>query len=324
MGQALIKGKRPGLLAPGGTIGCLAVGSAMEPGLVEQGIRYLERLGFKVRIELDPSAAYGSSEFLFSSDTAERRAEALKRLLADPEVGLIMACRGGYGTVEMLPLLGACAELDVTSPRAVVGFSDATALLCALYGHPSLQVVHGPSLSTTARAERDPAAKASVEALIDYLAGTQIDIGSDVNLVHLSGESQCAGPLFGGNLSILLSLLGTPWEVALDDCVLFLEEIKEAPYRVHRMLTQLKLAGRLDKLAGVLLGDFSECVHPSNQGPTLTEVVQDVFQGSKLPVFSGFPAGHGDYNYPIPLGSVLRINEASLEVEGPSGVDCAD
>jgi len=120
------------------------------------------------------------------------------------------------------------------------------------------------------------------------------------------------GSVMGGNLSVLVSLLGTPWQVDFDDKILFLEEVGEKPYRVHRALMQLKHAGCLDSLRGVMLGQFINCNHKTGDGPDLDYCFRDIWSDSSIPVYRGVPSGHGDENYALPFGVPTLIDEEGI------------
>ena len=134
-------------------------------------------------------------------------------------------------------------------------------------------------------------------------------------LVHVKGAKRFAGEIVGGNLSILASMLGTPWQVSGKGKIIFLEEVGEGPYRVHRLLLQMKLAGFFKDAAGVMLGEFTKCEHPEKLGPTIDQVIEDIFADVDAPLVRGLPCGHGKRNLPLPYAKatvsqgVLRFEE---------------
>lgn len=298
-------------LKNGDMLGVIALSAACEKERFERGVNCLTAMGFSVRVALDPCINYGRDTHLFSSDSAEARAAALMELFADGQVAAIIAARGAYGALEVLPHLD--FKLIAEAPKPVVGFSDVTAILVALYQQSSLGVVHGPSIeSAFSKAHADEGARLSSAAIVSYLKGEVINPLQSLTLKHMCGGLQTEGPLIGGNLSVLASLLGTPWEPNLDGHILFLEEVGEKPYRIHRLLMQLKLSGKLKRLAGVLLGDFLDCRY--EHGPQLSDVIHDVFDGLKYPVFAGLAAGHAGVNLPVPLGLRAVIKDAKIEL----------
>jgi len=292
-------------LTPGDTIGVLALSSPCNPERISKGIEHLKAQGFKVKVALDPAAAYGKDTFLFASDTPEKRAAALTDLFVDDSVKVIISARGAYGSAEILPHLD--FKKISKHPKPLVGFSDVTALLVPLVEKGKIPAIHGPMVSgALAEAENDSAAAASVAKLLGLLSGEISNPLKDITLTKLKEGKNQEGFILGGSLSTLVSLLGTPWEPELHNAILFLEEKSERPYKIHRMLLQLKQAGKLDKLSGMLLGDFIDCEHAS--GPDVWAVIKSVVQGFDFPVFSGMPSGHGKLNLPILFGKFINID----------------
>jgi muramoyltetrapeptide carboxypeptidase len=308
--QELLKGQK---LKVGDTLGVIGLSSPCEPERFSRGLKFLEGMGFKAKVELDPCLNYGSSETLFSCPDARAAAEALTRLFIDPEVKAIISARGGYGSARVLPYLD--FKLLRRHPKPFCGFSDSSAIILALYHKAALGSIHGPSLeSAFSKAAQDAQAKSSAEALIDLLTGRNVNPFSGAQFKLLCGAGHGQGPLCGGNLSTLVSLLGTPYAPALDGHILFFEEIGERPYRIHRMLLQLKLAGLLSKLGGVLLGNFHECDHPQAQGPDLLKVIREVCADAAYPVYMRAGFGHHGVNLPLPLGIKARLDGNKLEI----------
>lgn len=301
-------------LRKGQLIGIIALSSACEESRFQRGVAFLESLGFKTRIALEPCKSFGKTDFLFSSDGPKARAAAFKELLEDNDVRAIIAARGAYGSMEVLPEL----ELRVARgmPKPMIGFSDTTAILSACQSAGWATAVHGPSVeSAFSRAAENAEARHSAEMVLEYLEGRIANPFAKVTLESVCGAAACAGPLRGGNLSILSSLMGTPWEPDFSGQILFLEETGERPYRIHRMLLQMKLAGKFIKLKGVVLGDFINCDHPKGLGPSVHDVLRNVFKEYGFPVVGHIPAGHGNLNFPLPLGVVARIQDWKLELE---------
>jgi len=307
-----------GKLKQGSTIGIIALSSPCERVRFEAGLQVLQQLGYKTRVALDPCKHYGSDEFMFSSDSKEARVKALEEFFVDSSVDAIFSARGAYGSFELLSLLN--FDLIAKHPKPLVGFSDTTALLMAIYQRTGLITVHGPSIEGAfSKAERIPAARQSAMALLSYLSGTLKNPFFDVKLKQLCGRVDSArGRLIGGNLSVLSAMLSTPWEPDFDEGVLFIEEIGERPYRVHRMLTQMKAAGKFHNLKGVVCGSFRNCEHPNGSGPDLEKVMLDIFSEYNFPTFSKAPFGHEDLNLPVPLGVCAQIKDNRLELLEPS------
>lgn len=302
---------KPPRLQVGGTIGVIALSSPCRPNLLEAGIKHIQALGFKTKVALSPAAAYGKSDHLFSSDSAAARVRGLEELFEDPEVGAVIAVRGAYGSMEILPHIKH-GKLSAT-PKIVAGFSDMTAVLLALYQSGGLTAIHGPMVAGAfANAHNHSHHQRSVDALLAMLRGELSNPFQGLTFEGLGKVKDGQGVLVGGSLTTLISLLGTPWEIDTTDKILFLEDVGEKPYAVARMLMQLKLAGKLDALGGLLLGDFKDCGAP--EGPTVKEVFSSYFTGAAYPVLWGLPFGHDTVNLPLPLGVSARIHENTLEV----------
>jgi muramoyltetrapeptide carboxypeptidase len=300
-------------LQPGQTIGVIAPASPSDPERIKRGIEFIESCGFKVRVALDPSEQYGKKDHLFSSDTAKARAKALHDLFKDKSVRAIVTTRGGYGGMEILPLLN--YKLIAKNPKPLIGFSDTTVLLTNLYHRSGLVTVHGASVETMSRAGESEKAKVNAHALIGLLSGGDFP---ELELTRLQGKKEVTAPLLVGSLSLISSLMGTPYEPKFDAHLVCFEDCGEKPFRVHRMLLQMKLAGKFKRAAGIILGSFKNCEHPQGLGPTVEEVFRDIFSDQKFPVLSGAPFGHDEDNLPFPLGVKARVKGNSLEfLESP-------
>jgi muramoyltetrapeptide carboxypeptidase len=304
-------------LTRGKTVGVLAVSSPTEQGRLDRGIQELIRLGLHPRLELNPSAQYGKKDYLFSSDSALNRAEALHRLLRDPDVVAILAVRGAYGSIEVAPLLD--LDLIAKAQKPLIGFSDVTALL-NLWVRAGAPAIHGVNLDAGfASAADKPDSRRSVDELLRLLRGEAFPplVGTVLNPGRVA-----RGALVGGSLSTLAALAGTRYSLGnatkrSPDSILFFEEANERPYRIHRMLQQLMLSGDLESVRGVLIGDMRECVHQTGAGPTWEEVVLPLFNQIKVPVLKLTGYGHGPLNLPLPLGMRASIDADRCVVGAP-------
>lgn len=302
-------------LSAGDTIGIVALSSAIAPDLLELGLSRLKAWGFKVRVGLDPTINYGHKQYLFSSADAAERVSVLEEFYSDPDIKLIINARGAYGSVDLLGLLD-YAKLSA-HPTPLVGFSDLTALLLSIYSRGGIGLVHGPALASFGN--RDQAvAEHEFRALQRLINGTERLLLEGQVLSPVNSVVQFAsGPLVGGNLAVMVSLLGTPWFPDINGHILFIEEVGEAPYRVHRMLTQLALAGVFDHCAAVLLGHFTGCIHRQGLGPTLDDVFKAIFLQTACPVYHCAAFGHTAPNLPLPIGLKAKIINNTLELCAP-------
>lgn len=259
----------------------VAPASPFERAAFDAGVAELERLGFV--------ATYRAGIFErdgFVAGPPGRRARELMWAFEEPNVDAILAVRGGYGSVEVLPHLD--ADRIARRRTAVVGYSDVTSLHAFLNTRVGLVTVHGPML------EGRLAAGPSAYDLASFLGSLDVEpLGElPVNGVEVIRAGEARGPLFGGTLTQILASFGTPYEFDPPaGHVLFLDEVGERPYRLHRMLTQYRLAGRFARAAAVVIGQLPRCDEPGGT-PTGLSVVRELLADFPGPVLAGFPSGH--------------------------------
>lgn len=310
---------KPAALEPGDTIMFVAPAGELIAKRIELATERLEELGFEVVFQED---LYRTRGYLAGPD--ERRAEELMLAFTDPDVDAIFPGTGGYGTMRMLDLM----DWDVVraNPKVVIGFSDITGLHMALQAKANLVTFHSPNPQWGLGSVGDlPAfsakyfwrcllAKKNRGAAGSPEWGFAYDIPSYQPLGVFSGGVG-EGPVCGGNLSLIASLTGTEYQLDTNGRVLFLEDVNEAPYRIDRMLRQMKLTGQLDGLAGVILGKFRKC-ESDGDGPSLSldEVFLDYFADAPYPVVCNFPAGHVTLNATLPFGVPVRVDAEARTV----------
>ena len=294
----------PPRLRRGDTIGLFCpAGPVRDAERLRAGIRLIEDLGFAVKIQGPATPADG-----YLADSDEQRAAHLHELWHDEEIKAIAAIRGGYGCLRMIELLD--WDLFRRHPKFLVGFSDVTALLNILVDRAGLVAVHGPMAATLARS--DEQSRASLFAL---LTGTFEERLKPKGVEILRGGTG-RGRLVGGNLTTLVHLLATPWECSWDGCILVLEDTGEPLCRLDRMLTHLALAGRLQRLAGLVLGDFDlghdDLANVRLQEAVWTRVLELAPPG--YPIWARFPVGHRQRNLALPIGmeAVLESDTGTL------------
>jgi muramoyltetrapeptide carboxypeptidase len=243
------------------------------------------------------------------------RAGAFRRAWTDPSIGAIVAVRGGYGSVQILPYLDV-AEIRRT-PKAFVGYSDNTSLLAWLTGQCAVVSFHGPMIEgRIARGAAGYDADTFARVLTRAEAAGRI---THPQLETLS-PGEAAGMLTGGTLTQLAASLGTPY--AFDPPMghlLLIDEVAERPYRIDRLLTQLRLAGILARAAGLVFGELPRCDEPVDGGPAIRDVLRDLLAGFPGPVLFGLPSGHTTGAcVTLPFGVQARIvasNEPALIIE---------
>jgi len=275
----------PARLKPGDKIGVVAPASPFNLKAFNHGIRVLEKMGFNLKV---PEKVFEKLGYLAGTDA--ERAGGINSLFGDKTVRGIVCARGGYGSLRLLPLLDYSTIRN--NPKVFVGFSDVTALLTVFYVRCGLVGFHGPMVTTLA----DATQKACKDLYGAVASAEKIRLKSSHAEVIRAGKA--SGPVLGGNLTTLAHLLKTPYTPVFKDHILILEEINEAPARVDRMLTQMKLAGCFKNLAGVVLGSFKKC----GKKKEIYEIAADIFRSAKFPVLAGFGFGHVRGNPTIPVG----------------------
>jgi len=295
---------KPGPITPTSTIGIVAPASAtLDQADNLKGVRELELRGMKVVLDIHSNEKDG---YLSAPDNL--RARALNSMIADPDIDAIFCLRGGYGCVRILELID--YDTAQSNPKLIVGYSDITALHCALYQRAGWTALHGPMVAVDW-----PEIGNETEEIFWSVASGNIlaplpSPGGHQLVSFRSGQAE--GPLIGGNLSTLVRLLGTPYFPDLNGAILFLEDVGEAPYRLDAMFAQLRLAGVLDKLSGLVLGAFTECEPPPDR-PSLTfnRILDDYFGDAQYPVATDLLYGHIPVKSAIPFGirAKLETNE---------------
>jgi muramoyltetrapeptide carboxypeptidase len=305
---------RPPVLQTGDMVAVASPAGPASPDLVASGIALLRSWGLR---PVPTSHAFDQRGYLAGSDTD--RASDLNEAFANPEIRAVVMTRGGYGCQRIVDRIDMAAV--ARDPKPVVGFSDVTALQLALWRGARLAGVHGPGAAW--RQERTGAE--SAQSLQNALMTTEPvvlkqDPGATTALVSRLGATglpgTVTGPLLGGNLTLLATSLGTADFPDLTGAVLLLEDVDEAPYRVDRMLTQLRRSGVLAALAGVAVGQFTRCHDQSAVAQTtptdVTEVLADRLGDLGIPVLGGLPIGHGNDQLTVPVGVPATLDVPAL------------
>ena len=287
---------KPRPLQPGDRVAVVAPAGPLDREAMDAGLRILAG---RYKVEWDPGLL-SRTRYLAGDD--RRRGRELAAVLADPEIRGVVAARGGYGSMRILsevwPIAGG-------KPSAPGPGQDARRLLrhhgapCGSAGHGRVSV-HGPVV-TQLGSQPAPVVERFFSILEDGTTPPAPLCGTPL----VGGVAE--GSLLGGNLSLLTRLLGTPWLPDLAGAVLLLEDVGEQPYRIDRMWTHLRLAGVFDRLAGVALGDFTDCETPGAEF-TLRDIIAGLAGETGLPCVGGFPIGHGAVNVPVALGARVRLD----------------
>lgn len=297
---------QPAALRPGDRIGVVAPAGPVDGERLRLGLARIAARGYEVVVGRH---VHGGSAFFAGTD-AERLRD-LVTMLKDPSIQAVFCARGGYGSQRLLPELSRI--VPELTPKIFVGYSDITALH-ALFQKAGWVTWHGPMPGDWVRM---PDGGLSVEMLFAALTGQvkeRLPVPSYARPQTLV-PGRARGRLVGGNLSLVAALLGTPYDVDTEGAILFLEDIGEAPYRIDRMLSSLQLAGKLHGVAGVILGQFTDCDPPPGAAAvTVGDVLRSHFAELGVPVLWRFPAGHGPVNIPLPLGLPVELDATEGEI----------
>src|SRR5271170_1568380 len=266
---------KPPALRPGATVGIVAPASNVKRADLEAGCEGLLRAGYR--------PIYSDTildKDLYFAGSVERRARELEEMFVREDVDAIICARGGYGANYLLEALD--LEKIKAHPKIFVGYSDETTLLTYFADAAGLITFHGPMVA------KDWLHKAGVD-LASWQAALAGTVAWEPHLDAASGasglvEGAAEGILYGGCLSILVASLGTPYEIKTEGTILFLEDLAAKPFQIDRMLVQLKLAGKLDEVRGIVFGEMRDCVQTSNQGYTLQEAVLRIVRDLGVPV----------------------------------------
>jgi len=284
---------KPRRFEAGAAIGVIAPAGPVRPSELQSGIGELESFGYQVVVS---PHLYDVEGYLAGDD--EARLEDLHAMFGNKAINAIICARGGYGVLRLLDKIDYAFIRE--NPKILVGYSDITALLLAIFKKSGLVTFHGPVVTDISKNEHR-----NLKFLLDMISlekKTTFDLSGGRTLI----PGKATGSLLGGNLSLISHLTGTPFMPSLKGGILFVEDRGEAPYRIDRMLTHLRLSGLLDDAEGIIAGQFEDCGDPTVIDNLLVDTCSDL----NIPIFSGMPIGHGLTNLTLPIGL-----EASLDTE---------
>jgi muramoyltetrapeptide carboxypeptidase len=299
-------------LKAGGTVAVIAPASPAT-GKAQQVSDWLLARGFVPR--LFPSAMVRTDDYLAGTDTL--RLEDLHTAFADPTIDAIFCLRGGYGSGRLLDRI----DFDLLSrhPKPFVGYSDITALLLAIMQHAGFVVFHGPMLAPDLLPNKAELTETALFAMLQqpHVPGNWLPHATGFALETIRAGT-ADGRLVGGNLAMIGSTLGSRYEIELDNAILFIEDVGETPQKIDRLLTQLRLAGKLAQLKGILIGDFSEIndprAHEDHTAANLQRlrlVWRDLLEPLEIPILAGWRSGHCSPNLTLPIGARIHLDASS-------------
>ncbi len=299
----------PAPLKKGDTIGIIApAGNIHDVRKMENGIRILQKMGFKIKCSAN---FWPGKDYL--ADTDIKRAKEFLAMWYDPEVKALLAVRGGFGSLRLISVLEKYKLKDRKKAKHIIGFSDITALHYYFFGKYNISTLHGPVLTSL-----EDLSKASLKRF--YLAMTD---KTPAPVVHphikvLKAGKRKQGRLIGGNLSTVVSLLGTRFDLKSKNRMLFLEDINEPAYKIDRMMTQLSLGGKLNHISGLLLGDFTGDMDGDRKKKLEKKIwgrVLEICENYSFPIVGRFPSGHCRDNYPLHFGRTVKFARSLKEIQ---------
>lgn len=300
--------RRPRRLRPGDVVGLVEpAGFTADSFDLDLILDTIRAMGLVPRPAANILSRYG---YLAGRD--EERAAPINAMYADPEVKAIFAVRGGWGSARVLPHLD--FDMIRANPKLLIGFSDITALHLALAARTDCPTIHGPNAASAwGRLSWDSFRRLTFEAETptwEMPSGPEDRLAPRNGRVRTFRPGKATGPLLGGNLTVFSTLLGTPYLPSFEGAILFIEDVDEAQYRIDRMLTQLRLAGILGRVAGVVFGQCTDCTNRgSNMGGfTLSEVLAQHLTPLGVPAFQGALFGHVTDQYSLPVGVRAEID----------------
>ena len=306
-------------LPEGGTVGVPAPsGPYVNRSDVLRGVEWWEERGYRVKLA---DGIWDQDDYV--AGDPKSRARDLMAMFADPEVDVIQCLWGGTGAAQMLPFI----DFDVIAahPKAFVGFSDITALHVPVRQLSGLATFHGPGLGSMGSPEREAF---TWDSLVSALSGDggigEVPRDPKDPYVRAIAPGRVTAPLVGGNLWTMQHLMGTPWEPTFDGAILLFEDVDLPPYQMEGMLNQLRLAGKLEGVVGVVVGEMVRCEGKVEEGTPRTRTVEDVLElylePLGVPVLYKLPLGHGKHLATVPLGvtATLDADERRLTIDQPS------
>lgn len=300
---------KPERLKKGDTVAVIAPASPPNKENLKRGLQFIEELGLQYKLGKSLYAEYG---YLAGND--EERLTDLHEMFLDDEVKGIICAGGGYGTARIASAID--YEMIKNHPKVFWGYSDITFLHTSIRQQTGLVTFHGPMLASDIG--KEGANQISKDTFLQLFSPT--DLNYSLSPIEEMVPGTAEGPLAGGNLSLLSSSMGTQFEINTKGKILLIEDINEEPRAVDRMLNQLYMAGKLQEAAGILVGDFNNCVPERELSLTLKEVLDHYIKLADRPALKGFKMGHCSPHIAVPFGTEARMNTQDKTLFIESGI----
>lgn len=286
------------------TIGIIAPASPEDKDIINEKIELFKNIGFKIKLGKHLYNKYGH----LAGNDFDRASDIIDMFL-DKDVDGIICFRGGYGSIRTLKYIN--KNIIKNNPKFFCGFSDITILL-NYFASLGLITFHGPMINSNFADEK------TLEYLLKIASFTGKNYTYDLNLfneVKIINGSDFSGKIVGGNLSMICSSIGTPYEIKTNSSILLIEEVNEYPYAIDRMLTQLIKSKKLNKCKGIIIGHLSGCeLKNYNHSLTIEQVIEDRLKPLNIPIIKGLPFGHSYPNITIPIGCKARFDLKEMKL----------
>ena len=296
---------KPKLLNADSTIGIVSPSYWLDKKVLKKTVQYFTDLGYKIEIGLSNTLRWGPF-----AGTPQQRADDLHRMFSNPKIDAVMCARGGYGANRVLPLLD--YDLIQKNPKIFIGYSDITAYLTSITQQTSLVTFHGPMLTTYKKSWINY----NYNLMNRVLTGEKnIKIETPESLkTRILKDGTASGPLWGGNISILMNRLGTADALNTNGIILFLEDIDEYLYSFERMLVQMRTSGMFDQINGLIIGELENMKDQEIKfGRDTDEIILDICGDLDIPILSNFPCGHGKYQATLPISITTELDTSKKD-----------
>ena len=287
------------------TIGIVSPSYWLDEKNLNKTAKFFQDIGYNIDIGSSNNLKWGPF-----AGTPQKRADDLHRMFADPDIDAIMCARGGYGANRVLPLLD--YDLIQQNPKIFIGYSDITAYLTSITQKTNLVTFHGPMLTTYKKSWINY----NYDLMKRVLTGeNNINIDPPESLkTRILKDGTAFGPLWGGNMSLLINRLGTSDALNTNGVILFLEDIDEYLYSFERMLVQMRTSGMFDQINGLIIGELEDIRDQEVRfGRGTDEIILDICGDLDIPIVSNFPCGHGKYQATLPISITTEINTTKKE-----------